>query len=585
MQCKRWLGSIAGGVLLSALLLSTTPSQPSLLKKRALADLDTIRNIFEVKYAPTLWKKEFAAWELDPAIEEAKDTIRSFSPLTLKQCQVAIRNFFNSTEDYHVGVKFYSTECASLPFMIKEAEGRFFISYVDRSQVSERGFPFFIGDEILNFDNLPIGEAVDTLQREEYGSNTWETNRALATHALTYRRGDLGQIIPQGECHISGIRQGEQKVRYATVDWSYAPEKIKDFAKLGTLEAAYSPSALEWHENPLQALKNSSFFQKMMVSHFWDRSYVGGSLEGNPHTLGAKKDFLPNLGQVIWRNNSYWIFDAYIFLTPSNERVGYIRLPHYLGDEEEVEEFGILMNYFQQNTDALVLDQMNNPGGSIFYLYGLASTLTNRPLFAPKHHITLTQEEVSTAITLLSYLDQVCDTYSAKEVLGDNIGGYMIDYKFAQLMRDFCHFLIKQWNEGRLYTELTHLYGVDHILPHPEYRYTKPILLLVNELCFSGGDFFPAVLQDSNRAKVMGTRTSGAGGYVANVQFPNHTGMQSFSLTGSLAERRDSTPLENLGVVPDIPYTLTTEDLENHYSEFADAIVQEVQTLLSQKKG
>src|SRR5258707_7695653 len=48
--------------------------------------------------------------------------------------------------------------------------------------------------------------------------------------------------------------------------------------------------------------------------------------------------------------------------------------------------------------------------------------------------------------------------------------------------------------------------------------YTKPIVLLTDELTTSTGDIFAAEFQDAKRAPVFGWRTAGGGGSLA--QFP-----------------------------------------------------------------
>lgn len=553
-------------------------SSDALIKRRVLSDLETIRHIFEVKYAPLQWKGEYAKWTLDAAIEEAKNKISSLQNPTIKECQVIVRDFFNSTRDYHVGVRFFSTESASLPFMIKGAQKRYFICELCKKELPDY-FPFAVGDEILSFDGKPIDEVVNELRYAEFGTNALATDLSLAEMSLTYRHGSHGNRVPRGCVVIAGRKKGEEEVISTKLQWNYFPEKISDFSKIGS--QGLSCSVVERGETIQNFLKESSFFQKLMVFHQWDRPKGCAEIEMSPHNLGSRSSYLPRLGkEIIWKTSTTWNFDAYIFETRSGSRIGYIRIPHYEADVEEFNEFGEIMRIFEKKTDALVIDQLNNPGGSLFYLYALVSTLANKPYFAPKHHLSLTQEEVQMAVTILSYLDQVDDEWSARSVLGDEVGGYPVNFEFASLLREFCIFLINQWNTGKVFTDQIHLLGVDQIKPHPVYRYTKPILVLINSLDFSCGDFFPAILQDNKRAVLMGTTTAGAGGYVFQTTFPNHSGIKGFNMTGSICRRMDQQPIENLGVKPDITYELTPEDLQMNYQPFVEEIVKTVEFLL-----
>ncbi len=574
--------SIFALFLVGVLLTGTSFASPfgeSPTKRRVLSDLESIRNMFEVKYAPAEWKGEFAGWDLDLAIAEAKDKVRNISDPSLKECQVIIRDFFNSMRDYHVGVSFYSTESASLPFLVKGAENRFFVCEIDHCQVSRKEFALDVGDEIITFDGRPIHDVIDELRIAEFGSNTYETDMALAEMLLTNRHGACANFIPRGPVVVTGKKKWSGEEVSVELTWDYNPEKVQDYSKIG-VSTAFDVSPKEWKNDFQTAVKKSQFFEKFMVFHQWDRSYVGASTQLSKHSLGSRSSYLPPLGKKKWKSGSGRIFDAYVFRTDSGKMIGYVRIPHYNADIEELEEFGQIMNYFESRTDALVIDQLNNPGGSVNYLYALASIFTDKPIYPPKHHISMTQKEVHTAISMLPNLEQVKNDRTAREILGDEMEGYPVDYEFVRLTKQFCYFLIDQWNQGKLYTDPTHLFGVDQIKPHPDYRYTKPVLLLINSLDFSGGDFFPAILKDNKLATIMGTRTAGAGGYVLKASFPNLSGVKKFTMTGSLAERFNKEPIENLGVQPDILYELTVEDLQGGYYQYADAIVEVVESLI-----
>ena len=162
-----------------------------------------------------------------------------------------------------------------------------------------------------------------------------------------------------------------------------------------------------------------------------------------------------------------------------------------------------------------------------------------------------------------------------------NAGGYPITGKFMQLMVRSAQFILQQFNAGRRFTDLIHISGVDDIDPAPkaEERYTKPILLLTNALDFSGGDFFPAIMQDNKRATIMGVRTAGAGGIVRSFSV-NQFGIDHLSATGSLAERPNGQPIENLGVTPDVPYEITARDYRMGFGEYRYNILKTLKKML-----
>ena len=478
-----------------------------------------------------------------------------------------MRDFCLSTKDYHVQALFYSTEQAYLPFEIKSAMGRYFISRKEPGYF----FPFQVGDEIIEVDGEPIDALIQRIKKEEIGENSPKTDQALAEIAFTQRSGVLGNKVPKGFISLKGKKARDGRPFKVTVPWQWTPEKIPD-PFLKTRQVVRGENGSE----------ESFFLQKApafsLPNPLLQTPLYLGPTQSADHILGSLQAFLPPLGKILWQEKGK--FHAYIFETPSGEEIGYIRIPHFGGNIEEVEAFGRIMNIFERRTKGLVLDQMNNPGGSLFYLYGLASIFANEKMAIAKHRVALTQEEIYDAVNALPYLEEISTLRDVHQVIGEEIGGFPVNVHFARQMAQFFRFIIQEWKNGKFVTDPTHLMGLDYVFSHPHYRYTKPILLLINALDFSGGDFFPAIMQDNQRARLMGSKTAGAGGFVLGTQFPNRCGLQSIAVTGSVASREDSSSLENLGVEPDIPYELTVEDLQNGYQHFANEIVENIEEMI-----
>lgn len=565
---KRWfkLGMVP---LMSFFIQATADDQA--LKNRMMSDLDVIQNVFEVSYAPREWKKSFADWDLYIEIQKAKDQIQTADQISIKSFQKIVRGFFNSTKDYHAGVWFYSTERAHLPFKVQGAQGRFFIADIDYSRLNPTVYPFAVGDEVVLFNGKSINDVVAEIMTHEFRSANEATDRAFAEYILTNRFAKLGQTVPKGALTMTVKHVVSKEEATYQLIWNYHPEKISN----GLLDLS----------NQNQESQHTLFktgFDKKMIAPFYEILKEDLGSEKAQEFIGSKESQIPPLGRIWWENSPKSSFKAYIYETKEQNLIGYVRIPHFMGMDSEVREFASIIEFFKERTQALVIDQLNNPGGYVFYAYALASMLTNSPLQTPKHRMTITHADIAQAVFAIPILEGIKTDSEAQTLLGEKIFGMTVTHQMAQFLLNYLQFILSEWNEGRTLTNPYFLNSIDYINPHPSVRYVKPILLLINSLDMSCGDFFPAILQDNHRVTTFGSRTAGAGGYFVPESFPNRFGIAGFSYTGSIAERLDKSPIENLGVTPDIPYEVTIEDLQNNYKNYVEAVNQAINNILQE---
>ncbi len=527
-------------------------------------DFLTISNTFEISYAPYKWKEEHYGWQINHEIEKVKLALLSIN--NLKSAQKELKKFFNSCRDYHVSIFFASTEASLLPFEVKEAEGRYFISAIHKGESS----PVKVGDEIILFDGRPIQSVVDEIMLTDTPSASPMTDRVIALNLLTMRLGLRGQEVPKGPCQIVCKNKKGKEVTWK-LDWIYYPEKIQDLYKNHLLASTPAPQ-----KKSFEALKKEMVAPSLKVVKDYSLS--------DTDQPGSRVSFMPRLGKKIWESHSDSFFHAYLFETPEHKTIGYLRIPNYVADDHEIEELKPIISLFQQSTEALVIDQVNNPGGYVFAVYGISSFLTNKPLHVPKHRLTLTQREIMEAVTMLETLEEIKSDQDAREVFGNSFFGLPVNLNFVNNLKSFYEFEISQWNEGKTFTDPVSIYGINEIKPNPMVHYTKPIVFLINEMDISGGDFMPAILQDNKRALIIGTKTAGAGGVVSGNSFINRSGILAYSLTSSIAERSNSKPIENLGVSPDHELKLTVDDIQSGYHNYTQAILHHVNELSSKKK-
>jgi C-terminal processing protease CtpA/Prc len=265
------------------------------------------------------------------------------------------------------------------------------------------------------------------------------------------------------------------------------------------------------------------------VLGFGERSPVFGLPAGFSMRLGTQ-------------SSHFFLSGSYL---SNGVRVGFLRIPSMTPPNTTValQQLDQEIAFFNSNTDVLVVDIMRNPGGSV-----TATEAFARRLF-PSAFRTVGFEIRATALWVQSIVSAVGAAQAAgapAEVIAN--------------LRAIMNEIIAAYNENRGRTAPVSLTTGSLTLEPAPNAYAKPVLLLVDEMTASGGDFFAAVLQDNHRGPLLGMRTMGAGGSAAPFVCTAFTEGQCF-ITQSLMNRGvvisgteypPSPYIENVGVRPDI---------------------------------
>ena len=83
----------------------------------------------------------------------------------------------------------------------------------------------------------------------------------------------------------------------------------------------------------------------------------------------SRPSFVPELGRRIWEEtvpvSGREAVEARIYGAPDGGTVGYLRIPHYSFGAETLRPLGRIISRMEDETDALLLDQVDNFGGSL----------------------------------------------------------------------------------------------------------------------------------------------------------------------------------------------------------------------------
>lgn len=256
------------------------------------------------------------------------------------------------------------------------------------------------------------------------------------------------------------------------------------------------------------------------------------------------------------------------------KNIGVLRIPSYSPGtfydlRNELLWLKKMMPRLQASTDMLILDVLSNAGGSVFQASRMTSFFArNSPISSIKINLKLNE-------TLLEAY-RPSGGYQTEEMRPQKFVEWHLDKKAFEILE-------QKFKNGEKWSgyHATFSLGVEgqgddfgRLFAPFSAAYKKPILILNDRFSGSGGDFVPAILQAAERAYVMGETSMGLGGPVYRNIASMPGSELSMRCTIGMCLRSDGLPIENLGVIPDIPRHLRVGDLKEGFKRYTEDVLE-----------
>ncbi|MFZ4713291.1 MAG: S41 family peptidase [Bacteriovoracaceae bacterium] len=497
----------------------------TLTTEQKLADLSELVGHIKAGYGPLQYKK--VKLGLDLEVLKDKYTALIKGSKSNSEFYYLMVKFVAEFNDSHFGATVKSTYQSRLGFTTDLIQGKVLIDQIDRTKLPLDKFPYEKGDEILSMDGRDIQAEVKELS--QYMGQGYSLTALRKAAMLVAKRKANKVPVKSGAAELE-IRRGDSLVsEKVSLNWYNVGDHMDEVENKVTLRSLKRKTALNYDQLTLP------------------------ETEEGFRCSGDTRIKIPAEATIIMKSP----FVAY-YWPSAKGNLGYLRIPHYLPEEADpkidayalrFKQYEYAVKVLEQNTVGLVIDQDHNCGGSVDWLHRILGLFIDRP-FEPMQFELLANKQ--SLVEFESWMTEVFEN--------------TIEYDNLVTVKD----LIKDtWmNTDSYLTKKTSIDGQALVYPNA-IRYSKPILMLIDEMSGSGGDAFPSQMQGFGRAKLLGTRTMGAGGHVVELPALNNSQIL-IRMTKSLFYRPDQIAVENNGAAPDIKYSPSVNDFKYGYLEYRD---------------
>ncbi|HEU4578267.1 MAG TPA: S41 family peptidase [Polyangiaceae bacterium] len=440
-----------------------------------------------------------------------------------------------------------------IPLFLQPVQGKALVAEIFEPSLLEEGIEY--GDEVLSVDGIsPFDQLGEYGKLHSFANDL--SDQHLIYHALI-RPGFAASLRPRAPtAHIQFRRSDGSE---------YARDLVWREDRSDPL-----PFALE--QGPLPALHKDAFFIHGALAR---NALVHGSLAswGAPlpffytQATAAVFDVTPvgPNAQMLARyglDPSSAPTDIFAALySYQGKTILLVRQSGYAYDDPaEIDArlayYRAILDQYDAFVDGLVLDQTHNPGGNIRYCIDFARLF----LSEPGPNFVQAYNTDRTWINEFRAWARASDpTLASEESQNYELRGSLVEAAY---------------DAGKSTTDPLALYRGNELRPDGSYVWTKPRVVLIDELSGSCGDIFPMLIQRNGAAPLFGRRTMGLGGNVEAVgALANSTALLHLT-RGLFTSHRDdenyppSAFIENNGIEPDIEHEISVDDFRNGFVEY-----------------
>jgi hypothetical protein len=327
-----------------------------LTPEQRVQDFQNLAALYAKRYAPYEWKKQAVGFDvMDIAgwlgrIRGAKDDLEFY------EIQA---EYVASLQDTHSSFQTPGGFSARLGFTTDIYDGKVLIDGITRSSLPESKYPFQVGDELVSLDGKTAEEWIAYISRFRRWGNPMATRRYAAGLIVTRSQSVVPRTGELGDYATVVIQRQTGETETYTIPWIKSGTPLLTVGPVPTPKAA-SRKTKAAGEEPL-------YLQVLKASRNWSlppgdpylEVYALGLGQRDPILRpGLPADFVPRLGRASSEFHFSGTYQA------DGLRIGYLRIPNFGPNMAiAIRELDAEIDYFQKNTDGLVVDVMRNTGG------------------------------------------------------------------------------------------------------------------------------------------------------------------------------------------------------------------------------
>jgi hypothetical protein len=568
------------------LTLVATLSYAQLTVDQKVSDFQALAGLYAKRYGPYEWKRDALGVDLfsiAPWLAQVQATKNDLDFYEVMQQYVA------SLNDAHDAYELPSAFQASLNFTVDIYDGKLLVDFINRSRLPAAEFGFVTGYELVSIDGQDSQKQLDGLLRYEIAANPRSTRR-LAAQLLTLRPQVLmphAADVP--EISVVLFRRPDGNMESYRIPWAKSGLLLTNVGRyttpglnlLTTLSGRRRIPKVGPPDVPPVPDETPDYIQvlnRLQNCRLPDKAVNGFGAQAPVFAASLPSSFVLRQGKSGLDPFYSGVFSA------GGHTIGFIRIPSYspTSTTAALTAFQNEIAFFQANTEGLVVDEMRNPGGSVGYLNAIVSYLMPSKWRSIPFELRASSEWV---VAISSSLVSATAQGAPQNILD-----------LLQAIKDE---IVAANGAMRGRTKPIPLDDVT-IDRDPAtdakgnmIAYTKPLIVLVDEMSASGGDAFAATIQDNARGPLLGWRTMGAGGNVEAWEAGTYS-LGITTVTESLMNRKTAIVtaeypaapyVENIGVRPEIVVDyMTADNLNQKGKPFVDAFVAAIVAQIQAKK-